>query len=170
MTPFEQFVSERGALSRTEFLEAVREPHVLVDLRPQSTRDSSFLTVRLDKKAVEETRRAGRRVIAPVAKRPGAQNAFAMMITVGRAANNDIVIPDQRVSKFHAYFREEGGRWLLCDANSRNGTLIDGEAAPQQGGAPVAAGARIELAQKLELLFCDPELLFEHVQAARAGA
>lgn len=169
MTPFEQFVAKHGASSREAFLAAVKVPHVLMEQRARSGRDSSFLTVRLDKSALEDAQRGGRKVIAPVEKRAGANNAFAMMITVGRASNNDIVVPDQRVSKFHAYFRSDGKQWLLCDANSRNGTLLDGEAVPQQGGTPVPSGARIELAQKLELEFCDPPLLYERVQAARVS-
>jgi hypothetical protein len=59
------------------------------------------------------------------------QEAFANMITVGRAQNNDIVIPDISVSKFHAYFRvpNEGinpahGRVQLCDSDSSNGTWL----------------------------------------------
>lgn len=58
----------------------------------------------------------------PVVK--GANNAFGMMITVGRAANNDIVIEASSISKFHAYLehREEG--WKLRDANSSNGTYV----------------------------------------------
>ena len=64
--------------------------------------------------------------IAPLRKRPGG-NAFTGMITVGRADNNDLVISDGTVSKFHAYFRRLGQRWTITDANSRNGTMVDGQ-------------------------------------------
>ena len=51
-------------------------------------------------------------VVLPVRK---VQTTFPSMITVGRARNNDIVVPDALVSKFHAFFRQlddgELGRW-----------------------------------------------------------
>lgn len=53
-------------------------------------------------------------------------NAFGLGITVGRTKNNDIWINDERISRFHAYFRLQDGAWMLSDAGSRNGTFIDG--------------------------------------------
>src|SRR5581483_607894 len=58
--------------------------------------------------------------------RKQATNAFAMMVTVGRAANNDIVLPYDGISKFHAYFSNLGGGWVLVDAKSTNGTFLEG--------------------------------------------
>jgi len=58
--------------------------------------------------------------------RKQATNAFAMMVTVGRAANNDIVLPYEGISKFHAYFSNLGGAWVLVDAKSTNGTFVEG--------------------------------------------
>src|SRR5262249_12483261 len=56
-------------------------------------------------------------------------NSFASMITLGRAANNDVRINNSSVSKFHAYFMhvKASGRWLICDANSSNGTYVNSE-------------------------------------------
>jgi len=54
---------------------------------------------------------------------PQEANPFTMGITVGRAETNDISIDDASVSRFHAYFREQGpGQWFLVDAESKNGT------------------------------------------------
>ena len=60
-------------------------------------------------------------VIAPVRKR---LDLFPEMITVGRTGNNDIVIPDATVSKFHAYFRVTDKGLEIVDAGSRNGTKV----------------------------------------------
>lgn len=62
----------------------------------------------------------------PLVKRTGS-NVFSNMITVGRAANNDIVIEGEGISKFHAYFIEVGGDWLIVDAGSSFGTFVDHE-------------------------------------------
>lgn len=67
------------------------------------------------------------------------------MITVGRAANNDIILGDDSVSNFHAYFVHERSLWHLSDAESSNGTRVDGTLVqgPQALGenCPVAFGS-----------------------------
>jgi hypothetical protein len=50
------------------------------------------------------------------------QSAFGNMITVGRTSNNDIVVDDSHISRFHAFFRPQGDGFELADAGSRNGT------------------------------------------------
>lgn len=73
--------------------------------------------------------------VYPLLKKPGAP--FADMITVGRTSNNDVVLKDVTVSRFHAYFRERGSQWLVCDAGSKNGT--------QLRGSPLAARKELQL-------------------------
>src|SRR5262245_20155445 len=46
------------------------------------------------------------------------QSAFASMITVGRTANNDVVIPDTQISRFHAFFKPAYDGLTLEDAGS----------------------------------------------------
>jgi hypothetical protein len=72
---------------------------------------------------------------------------FPSMITVGRTANNDVVIPDVTVSKFHAYFRAAGNqRFELCDAGSRNGTFVQGRPLVKRGpGVLVTPGDTIRV-------------------------
>jgi|GEM_PF-2346275 len=45
---------------------------------------------------------------------------------VGRAANNDIVIPEQTVSNQHATITIENGSFFLSDLGSTNGTFVNG--------------------------------------------
>ena len=59
------------------------------------------------------------------------RSPFPRMVTVGRTKNNDIVVADVAISKFHAFFKEEGGRFYLQDAGSRNGTRLNGEQVPE---------------------------------------
>lgn len=67
------------------------------------------------------------------------ENAFKQRITIGRTSNNDIVLEDNSVSRFHAYLEGEGGsEWVLVDAGSRNGSFV--------GGRRVAVRTRIVLA------------------------
>jgi len=73
----------------------------------------------------------------PVEKRPNAGNVFPH-ITLGRASNNDIVIPDGSVSKFQAFIRLLDGRPMLQDADARNGTRVGQVTVPARGeGEPI---------------------------------
>ncbi len=46
--------------------------------------------------------------------------------TIGRKPGNAIVLSDTHVSGVHAEVVEEGGRWVLRDLGSTNGTFLDG--------------------------------------------
>ena len=45
-------------------------------------------------------------------------------VRIGRALENDIVIADPRVSRFHAEIRQESDRYVIYDLGSTNGTLV----------------------------------------------
>ncbi|HEX4458891.1 MAG TPA: FHA domain-containing protein [Polyangia bacterium] len=84
------------------------------------------------------------------------QGSFPSMITVGRTKNNDVVIADPLVSKFHAYFRLLGGVWLLADAGSANGTRIGDIELPKRGQPqPIQWGERVTFGDCM-LTFLDP--------------
>jgi len=48
-------------------------------------------------------------------------------ITVGRTAENDIVLPADSVSRSHIRIRRDGDRVTVTDLRSSNGTLLEGE-------------------------------------------
>ncbi|WP_068923160.1 FHA domain-containing protein [Planobispora rosea] len=47
-------------------------------------------------------------------------------ITFGRRSGSSVVIASRRASRCHAEVRHEGGRYVLHDLGSRNGTLVNG--------------------------------------------
>ncbi len=47
-------------------------------------------------------------------------------LTVGRAWDNDVVLPDISVSRRHALLRRDGAGYLLLDQGSGNGTRVNG--------------------------------------------
>ncbi len=49
---------------------------------------------------------------------------FPSMITLGRTQNNDVVVADTSISKFHAFFRVGPALVEVADAGSRNGTFV----------------------------------------------
>lgn len=62
---------------------------------------------------------------------------------IGRAADNTIVLSDERVSAHHARISFTGGQWQLEDLGSRNGTFVN--ELPVEGVLVVTMGDRIQL-------------------------
>jgi Protein of unknown function (DUF3662)/FHA domain len=71
-------------------------------------------------------------------------------ITIGRLSSNDVVLSDPNVSRRHAEIRTNGGRWVLTDLGSTNGTLVNGKIAREH---PLSDGDRLS--------FGTSELVFE---------
>jgi hypothetical protein len=74
----------------------------------------------------------------PLAKKPGA--SFRDRITIGRTANNDVVIAEHSVSRLHAYVRQTGG-WVVADAGSKNGSWLDDAPLEARREVPLPPGA-----------------------------
>ncbi|CAM4226111.1 ABC transporter ATP-binding/permease protein [Mycobacterium basiliense] len=49
-----------------------------------------------------------------------------LIVTIGRGADNNIVLNDLLVSRRHAVLRRSGNQWELVDNNSANGTYVNG--------------------------------------------
>jgi hypothetical protein len=116
-------------LGRDEFLSSAA-PAALVRYRgdlEESDHDVSTLSIDQE---IEETLPHGRDWLPeevdfelyPLTKKSGA--SYPDRITIGRTANNDIVIADTSVSRLHAYIRRDGQGWVVADAGSKNGSWI----------------------------------------------
>ncbi len=81
-------------------------------------------------------------------------NAFQRRVTVGRTANNDIVLEDASVSRFHAWFQPDdaGKGWVLCDAGSRNGTQLGGKRLSPKIPEALSSGQKLKVGA-VELTF-----------------
>ncbi len=158
LEPWSVFHAAHAALPAEEFLRRVRTPHLVVwTPLGQETPVEHFGTVHLA--PMPWARRGGvPQAVARVEKRQDS-NAFGQMVTLGRASNNDVVLPHGAVSKFHAYLRRLEGRWLLSDAGSRNGTTVNGVAIAHDRPVAVASGDRIVLGGAVVLDLVEPEAL-----------
>lgn len=58
-------------------------------------------------------------------------NLEAVLINIGRRANNDLIIDDPRVSRQHAQMRATNGRYVIFDLDSTGGTLVNGRRVSQ---------------------------------------
>jgi TolB protein len=95
-------------------------------------------------------------------------------LSIGRAEDNDLQLPDPKVSRHHARIRREGATYMLTDLGSANGTLINGVrlSAPH----PLKQGERFTIGDT-ELTYLEPGQAFEDTvtvpvpaRAARAAA
>jgi DNA-binding NtrC family response regulator len=85
---------------------------------------------------------------------PGGVVALQGTLSVGADATNQVVLEDRYVSRFHCRLHAHGGRWLLEDLRSTNGTYLDGARIAQ---AQVSAGARIRAGtQELRIEHASP--------------
>lgn len=64
-------------------------------------------------------------------------------VSIGRGAENDLVVDDPTVGVRHARLRLDGGVWILADLGSVHGTGVDGE--PALGPVPLATGSVVRL-------------------------
>jgi len=68
-------------------------------------------------------------------------------ICLGRGRRNDVVIDSSVISTLHAYFEpdESKGSYLIQDANSSNGTFLNGQRLGHQQQFPISSGDCIRL-------------------------
>ncbi len=101
--------------------------------------------------------------VAPLRKRADSGKPFADRISVGRARNNDVVLRDASVSKFHAWFEcdEEDG-YYLGDARSKNTTTVNGQLVTGPDLCPLRPGDEIRFGS-VEAVLCPPEILWEAI-------
>jgi hypothetical protein len=77
----------------------------------------------------------------PLAK--GSASPWRDRILLGRAANNDVVMRDKWISKLHAWFELAEDDLFLCDAQSQNGTWVDGVRLEPDNRVVIESGTRL---------------------------
>jgi hypothetical protein len=95
------------------------------------------------------------------------RNPFGSMITVGRATNNDVVLPLRTISKMHSYFMQTGAGWKITDQHSANGTFVDALKLPDGQGALLSDGARIGFGNEAQCRFYTPSGLWKLIESYR---
>lgn len=120
---------------------------------------------------VVERPRAGDPLLLEVRKGSHALNAVAHGVTIGRTSNNDIVLFDPTVSRFHALLREDEKthRWLLEDAESQNGTWVGELKLSPRSAVAVVDGAKLRFGA-VQVTFLLPAGLVRMLDARLASA
>lgn len=86
----------------------------------------------------------GRYHVVEIGKRGDLDGAFADRISIGRAANKDIVLRHESVSKFHGWFEVDDAMGLyVVDAGSTNHTVVRNKQLIARAREPVPTGTSI---------------------------
>ncbi len=48
-------------------------------------------------------------------------------VSIGRHEDNTVILPDPQISRHHAEIVMQGGRWVIADLGSANGTYVNGQ-------------------------------------------
>ena len=80
---------------------------------------------------------------------------------IGRERENELVLTDPRISRFHTLIELVAGQWIIRDLESANGTFVNGQ--PIDEGRPLSPDDRITVG--------DTELVFQPSRvSSSAGA
>lgn len=144
-----EFVKSHGELARDAFLARFPTPFLLtaIGLDPGSWDYTGLVAVR-------------KRTAAPDA-------APSDPVTIGRAAENDIVAAFPSVSKKHAVLTPSSNGWNITDLGSSNGTSVNGRQVPSGDAAAVASMTRIQLGPDAQFIFVTSSDLWGYLQKAR---
>jgi len=67
---------------------------------------------------------------------------------IGGQDDNDVILPDDHISRHHALLTYDSGTFAVCDLNSLYGTFVDGKRVEKE---PVVAGGIINLGKTVDL-------------------
>jgi hypothetical protein len=144
--------SAEGRLSLEDFSERIERSlaalnsgqldELVADMRPPGPmRRGLMRAVAWCSRLADDLRAAWERPRVPVLGLPADAEG---PIVLGRSRECDCVLPEPSVSRRHAELRRDGGRWLLRDLGSRNGTRVNGVRVLEE--TEVAPGDRVSFA------------------------
>ena len=161
----QSFALEIGAMTRAQFLEKYPYHFLIQESHLESgAGQPGYFTLKAPIESAQPCDLLSTNVYA-LKKKHG--ELFQDMITVGRAANNDVVIDYSCVSKFHACFTRADSQWLVTDSGSTNGTFLEKEALEARVSKPLDIDAELAFSKKLSFRFVDASRLFNYLDYFR---
>ncbi|MCU0723663.1 MAG: FHA domain-containing protein [Planctomycetes bacterium] len=152
---FEDFTRAHGALDLPGFLASFGHPFLLVNLSGPRVKQTDFAT-RAPERGFDgitgpEPDRAPGSGFWVLGLLRSARNRVPDAITLGRAPDNDLVIP----------------RYSIVDAGSSFGTTVNGNSVTTASPHPLASGDTIVFARVVPSHFFLPKDFFEYIHLAR---
>ena len=103
-------------------------------------------------------------IVTPVAKRDTGESGGTL--TVGRAEDNDVIIPHRCVSRHHAALEVDvsSNTFAVSDVGSSYGSVVDGEPLAKGVKRTLRSGSTIVLGQVVQCVFLTPEHLYNYLR------
>jgi pSer/pThr/pTyr-binding forkhead associated (FHA) protein len=92
---------------------------------------------------------------------------FPELITLGRGAENDVVMSNPSLSKIHVFFNCKEGDCTIVDSRSTNGTVVNGAVLSSIVPVSLETGAVIVFGGAFHATFNWAEDLFEYIEVLR---
>ncbi|HEY3452264.1 MAG TPA: FHA domain-containing protein [Myxococcales bacterium] len=144
------------ARDRERFI--TRHPHAVLMWAPAKASGQFIETTQVTKIPTEPVR--GEPIALEVVKE--VVNGFPFGVTIGHAENNDIVLSNTHVSRFHAYIKPGPKGSTLVDADSTNGTFLDGVKLAPTKPTPLPPEAHISFGGEV-VKYLEPKELVAHL-------
>jgi len=171
--PIASYLKEAAGLISNQFLEKYKHPVLLWPQAGHWLEDTAFQFETLSSEYREELPAAispstesqiAKTVVVEILKQ--ASPAPTMMICVGRAANNDIVLANNTVSKLHTYFlvSEKGDSYDIVDAKSTNGTMVNNKQLVAYKNQSLLNRDNIQFGPSIQMVYLTPQGFYELLQ------
>ena len=89
-----------------------------------------------------------------------------MIYALGRGLSADIILRHSSISKCHAFVGKEDGVWHVVDADSKNGTSLNGARLAPRRRKALSVGDQISFGS-IDALFLDAGTLWRVLRTAR---
>ena len=115
-----------------------------IDAAVEGTRRLRLADLAEARAAAPEVAERGLWLVDPLGLRAPLEPQMGI-VRLGRASDNDVVIANQRVSRYHAQLRWIESSWLVYDLDSTNGTWVDGQRVFPSQPRVFGSGAELRL-------------------------
>jgi hypothetical protein len=155
----------RLLIDREAFRKEQRHAVMVWEAQPVAKEDPLLLGTRSHGAATRPT--ATSPVVYEVVK--NATNAMPSAVTLGRTPNNDLVIEDNSVSRFHCYIVTGPGRVLsVVDADSSQGTWLNGTRLEPKAPTPLHDREVLKVAE-VTLTYYEPPSFVDYLDRLASG-
>jgi hypothetical protein len=149
-----------------EFLVQFPHPFLINESEEINEESDSFATVTTNRTlSLTPASSRGLRLDAkfvPVQKKK--RGKFSNMISVGRTLSNDLTFNHTSISKFHAYFIQKSeGAWFIQDANSSNGTFVNGQRIAVEAPTAITDGMSVQFSPDTRFRFFTARGLYKYL-------
>ncbi|MHC5036043.1 MAG: FHA domain-containing protein [Planctomycetota bacterium] len=167
----DKFHQKYGGLDKESFEAIFPDPILAIGLSGIPVIPDDFDTYAESREAVDATlkvtaRKTGISLILAVPLVKSDRNQDMDRITLGRAPENDLVVPHPTVSKSHVYFVKdpESGAYFIFEAGSSAGTHVNGKPLKKGPGVPVKTGTVFVFAKEIKAKVFSPAGFYTYME------